>query len=69
MTRTALSSCGENLRQKWRVLWQRMTIAERQQFIESLGAEQIGLGGYVVGRSVEKIAPKMTGIADRDPRP
>ena len=30
---------------------------------------QIGLGGYVVGRSVEKIAPKMTGLADRDPRP
>ena len=30
---------------------------------------QIGLGGYVVGRSIEKIAPKMTGLADRDPRP
>ena len=30
---------------------------------------QIGLGGYVVGRSVEKIAPKMTALADRDPRP
>ena len=30
---------------------------------------QIGFGGYVVGRSVEKIAPKMTGLADRDPRP
>jgi len=30
---------------------------------------QSGLGGYVVGRSVEKIAPKMTGLADRDPRP
>ena len=43
MTRTALSSCGENLRQKLRALWQRMTIAERQQFIESLGAEQIEL--------------------------
>jgi hypothetical protein len=30
---------------------------------------QIGLGGYVVGRSIEKIAPKMTGFADHDPRP
>jgi hypothetical protein len=30
---------------------------------------QIGLGGYVVGLSVEKIVPKMTGLADRDPRP
>jgi F0F1-type ATP synthase membrane subunit c/vacuolar-type H+-ATPase subunit K len=30
---------------------------------------QIGLGGYAVGYSVGKIAPKMTGIADRDPRP
>jgi hypothetical protein len=29
---------------------------------------QIELGGYVVGRSVEKIALKMTGLADRDRR-